>query len=403
MSTEDTNTSGEQSSGTSAPQNAQSAKGAGSGSGAKAAVAVVAAAALAGTAGFLVANSTGGDGGTGGGAAAGGSGEAAQTVSQVEVAGEHRGFDGVHQEEPLVTTDWLAERLEEGDLREQGIVLLDVSEDLPSSELTPYSEAHIPQAQYVEWSEAFTQPNTREFVSQDEFTELAQSLGIDDDTTVVLYGDNNNWFAAYAAWVFNLYGAEDVRLLDGGLHKWEVYDERELVEEVPDVPEGSFEAQPQNLDIRALQPEVLEIAKENAAADGEAVAGTNLVDIRSAEEHNGEVGVDPEIFKGEGASIWGHIPGSVNVTWTDIVDDETGEFLPEDEIRTIYEEAGVDFSDPTIAYCRIGERASHTWFALSQILGEEVSVYDGSWSEWGNTVGVPVANNTGERGGIWGG
>lgn len=396
MSTEDKNTSGEQSSGTAAPQNTRT-----NGSGAKTAVAVVAAAALAGTAGFLVANSTGDDGATGG-TSAGGSGEAAQTVSQVQVAGENRGLDDVHQEEPLVSTEWLAERLEEGDLYEQDIVLLDVSEDLPSSELTPYSEAHIPQAQYVEWSEEFTQPNTREFISQDEFTELAQSLGINDDSTVVIYGDNNNWFAAYAAWVFNLYGAEDVRLLDGGLHKWEVYDERELVEEVPDVSEGSFEAKPQNLDIRALQPEVLEIAEENAEADGDAVSGVNLVDIRSAEEHDGEVGVDPEIFEGEGASIWGHIPGSVNVTWTEIVDDETGQFLPSDEIRSIYEEAGVDFSDPTVAYCRIGERASHTWYALSQILGEDVKVYDGSWSEWGNSVGVPVANNTDERAGLWG-
>ncbi len=400
MSTEDTNTSGEQSSGASAPQNTQNTKS--SGSGAKTAVAVVAAAALAGTAGFLVANSTG-DGGSTGGTTAGGSGETAQTVSQVEVAGENRGLDDVHQEDPLVSTDWLAERLDEGDLHEQDIVLLDVSEDLPSSELTPYSEAHIPQAQYVEWSEEFTQPNTREFISQDEFTELAQSLGINDDSTVVIYGDNNNWFAAYAAWVFNLYGAEDVRLLDGGLHKWEAYDERELVEEVPEVPEGSFEAKPQNLDIRALQPEVLEIAEENAEADGENVGERNLVDIRFQEEFDGEVGADPELFEGEGAAIWGHIPGAVNVPWGDIVDPETGEFLSEEEIREVYTEAGVDFDKDIIAYCRIGERASHTWYALSQILGEDVKVYDGSWSEWGNSVGVPVANNTGDRGGVWGG
>ncbi|NLS09611.1 sulfurtransferase [Nesterenkonia sp. MY13] len=372
-------------------------------SGGKLAIAVIATAALAGTGGFVVANSTGGDEGTTTAASSGeAGGESATTINEVDIPGENRGYEDVHTDEPLVTTDWLAERLDEGDLYEQGIVLLDVSEDLPTSELTPYAEAHIPQAQYVEWSSEFTQPNTREFIDADEFTELAQSLGINDDTTVVLYGDNNNWFAAYAAWVFNLYGVEDVKLLDGGLHKWEAYDERELVEEVPSVPEGDFEAKPQNHDIRAFQPEVLEIAEENAAADGENVGEFNLVDIRSAEEHNGEVGVDPEIFEGEGASIWGHIPGSVNVTWTEIVDEETGEFLPEEEIRAIYEEAGVDFDKPIIAYCRIGERASHTWYALSQILGEEVKVYDGSWSEWGNSVGVPVANNSGERAGLWG-
>lgn len=375
-------------------------------SGLKTGIAVVAAAALAGTAGFALANSAGGDSGETGAPASGGSGtstaEAASTVSSIDIPGENRGFDDVHTDEPLVTTDWLAERLEEGELYDQGIVLIDVSEDLPTSELTAYSEAHIPQAQYLEWSQEFTQPNTREFISQEEFTALAQSLGINDDTTVVLYGDNNNWFAAYAAWVFNLYGVGDVRLLDGGLHKWEAYEERELVEDVPSVPAGDFEALPQNHDIRAFQPDVLEIAEENAEADGEAVAGTNLIDIRSAEEHAGEVGVDPEIFEGEGASIWGHIPGSVNVTWTEIVDDETGEFLPADEIRAIYEEAGVDFDDQSVAYCRIGERASHTWYALSQILGEEVAVYDGSWTEWGNSVGVPVANNTGERAGLWG-
>ncbi|MCH8561724.1 sulfurtransferase [Nesterenkonia sp. YGD6] len=372
----------------------------------KTVIAVVAATALAGTAGFVVANSTGDDPASGSSTASGaaetGDGETATTVVAVDIPGENRGFDDVHTDEPLVSTDWLAERLDEGDLHEQDIVLLDVSEDLPSSELTPYAEAHIPQAQYVEWSQEFTAPNTREFISAEAFTELAQSLGINEDSTVVLYGDNNNWFAAYASWVFNLYGVEDVVLLDGGLHRWELYDERKLVEEVPAVPAGNFQASPQNHDIRAFQPEVLEVAEQNTEADGDAVAAVNLVDIRSAEEHDGEVGVDPDIFQGEGAAVWGHIPGSVNVTWTQIVDEETGEFLSAEEIRSIYEAAGVDFQNPIIAYCRIGERASHTWYALSQILGEEVKVYDGSWSEWGNSVGVPVANNSGQRAGLWG-
>lgn len=382
-----------------------------SGSG-KLAVAFVAVAALAAVGGGVVANSVGGGEGASETSVSAGegttSGETVTTVAEVQVAGENRGLDDVHQggeesrENVLVTTDWLAERLDEGDLHEQGIVLLDVSEELASSELTPYSEAHIPQAQYVNWSTEFTQPNTREFISQEEFTALAQGLGINDDTTIVIYGDNNNWFAAYAAWVFKLYGAEDVRLLDGGLKKWEEVDGRELVEDVPSVPEGSWEAKPQNLDIRALQTEVLPIAEQNAEADGENVGERNLVDIRFQDEYDGEVGVNAEIFEGEGASIWGHIPGAVNVPWGEIVN-EDGTFKEADEIRAIYEEAGVDFSKGTIAYCRIGERASHTWYALSQLLGEDVKVYDGSWSEWGNSVGVPVANNTGERGGVWGG
>lgn len=381
-------------------------------------IAVVAAPALAGTAGFVVANSAGdgtGSAPTGSGTSAPGpsesdgresdgreSGGSATTVAVADIPGENRGFEAVHTDEPLVSTEWLADRLDEGDLHEQGIVLLDVSENLPSSELTGYAEAHIPQAQHVEWSQEFTQPNTREFISAEEFTELARSLGINGDSTVVLYGDNNNWFAAYASWVFNLYGVDEVVLLDGGLHKWERSDERELIEEVPSVPTGDFEAKPQNHDLRAFQPEVLEIAERNVEADPETGAAVNLVDIRSAEEHDGEIGVDPDIFQGEGAAVWGHIPGSVNVTWTQIVDEETGEFLPAEEIRTIYEEAGVDFENLTIAYCRIGELASHTWYALSQILGEEVKVYDGSWSEWGNSVGVPVANNSGQRAGLWG-
>ena len=369
------------------------------------AISFVAVAALAATAGGVVTGSFSGSGDDGDASAApGSSGEQASTVANVQVAGENRGTEEVHQggdedlENVLVSTDWLSDRLDEGDLAEQDIVLLDVSEQLPTSELTPYSEAHIPQAQFINWSEEFTQPNTREFITQDEFTELTQSLGVDDGDTIVIYGDNNNWFAAYAAWVFKLYGAEDVRLLDGGLHKWEAYDERELTEEVPDVAEGTWEARPQNLDVRALQPEVLEVAEENVDGQSE----TTLVDIRSAEEHDGAVGVDPDIFEGESTSIWGHIPGSINVTWSEIVDEETGEFLPADEIRAIYEDAGVDLDSPIVAYCRIGERASHTWFALSQILGADAQVYDGSWTEWGNSVGVPVTNNTDERNGVWG-
>lgn len=368
------------------------------------AVAFVAVAALAATAGALIAG--GGSGETheatqasdqAGVTQASGT-EVASSVVSSSAVGQYRGFDDVHQggdedlQNVLVSTDWLAERIDEG-LAESNIVLIDVSENLPTSELTAYVDGHIPGAQYVDWTGDFVQANTREFLDADEITDLLQGLGLNSEDTLVIYGDNNNWFAAYAAWVFNLYGVPDVRLVDGGLHKWEAVEGRELVQEVPQRERGDFVAQPQNFDIRAFQPDVLEVV------EGEANA--TLVDIRSEGEYNGEIGVDPAIFDGEGAAVWGHIPGAVNVAWGSIVN-EDGTYKDADEIRAIYEEAGVDFSEPIITYCRIGERASHTWFALSQILGAEVAVYDGSWSEWGNTVGVPVSNNTGERGGLWG-
>lgn len=371
------------------------------------AIAFVAVAALAATGGWVLARSGGSDTASEQSIAqpdtsqqgdAAGSTEVAETAVTSFAQGEHRGLATVHQgaaadlENVLVSTDWLAEQIGAG-LAENDIVLVDVSEGLASSELTRYTDGHIPGAQYLDWASEFTQANTREFITAEEFTELAQGLGINDDSTVVIYGDNNNWFAAYAAWVFKLYGAPDVRLLDGGLKKWEQVDGRELVQETVTPEPGSWQALPQNFDIRAFQPEVLQVA------NGEVDA--NLVDIRFPDEYNGEVGVNIEIFGGEGASIWGHIPGAINVPWGSIVN-EDGTYKSADEIRAVYEEAGVDFSKPVIAYCRIGERASHTWYALSQILEADVKVYDGSWSEWGNSVGVPVQNNSGERRGVWG-
>lgn len=272
-------------------------------------------------------------------------------------------------------------------------MLIDVSEQLASSELTKYADGHIPGAQYVDWSTQFVQANTREFLTADEFTELAQSIGLNSDSTLVIYGDHNNWFAAYAAWVFKLHGFADVRLLDGGLKKWEQVDGRELTQDILQPARGTWVASVQNSDIRSFQPEVLAVARGETEA--------NLVDIRFPDEFNGEVGVNAEIFDGEGAAIWGHIPGAINVPWGQIVN-EDGTYKSPEEIRAVYEEAGVDFSKPIIAYCRIGERASHSWYALSQILEAEVTVYDGSWSEWGNSVGVPVQNNTNQRGGKWG-
>lgn len=318
------------------------------------------------------------------------------SAGAILAVGDNRGFDDVHQnadediENVLVSTDWLAEKIDLG-LEDENIVLIDVSEEQASSDLTRYVDGHIPGAQRIDWGTDIVRANVREFIPQDEFQALARRLGINDDSTIVLYGDNDNWFAAYGAWVFKLHGARDVRLLDGGLLKWEKVEGRELVQEVPQRPEGDFEAEPQNFDLRVFQSDVLDAVNTESAA---------LVDIRSPEEYRGEVGADQTLFPGEGASVWGHIPGAINVGWKAIVE-EDGTFKSPDEIRAVYEDAGVDLEGPIITYCRIGERASHTWYALSQILGLDVAVYDGSWSEWGNAVGLPTENPTGERGGTW--
>lgn len=300
------------------------------------------------------------------------------------------GSTSAHQEDVLVTTDWLEEHLDD-----PGVAIVEVSENRPDNGLTSYEEGHIPGAVELVWFDHFMQQVNRDVVDREGFTELAQEAGIDDDSTVVLYGDADNWFAAWGAWVFKLYGAEDVRLLDGGRDKWE--DEDQPLDNVaPSPQEGDFEATEANDDIRALQPEVL----ESAEADGPDQAPADLVDIRGPEEYNGEIAV-AEGFDGEAAVKLGHIPNAVNVPWAEIVDDD-GAYLPADEIADVYAEAGVEGDKPIIVYCRIGERASHTWYALSQILGYDVQLYDGSWTEWGNSVGVPVQNNSDEeRSGLW--
>ena len=300
--------------------------------------------------------------------------------------------DGVstHQDEVLVTAEWLEDNLDNPD-----VVVVEVSENRPGSGLTAYEEGHVPGAVEFVWTDHFTQQVTRDIVDQDGFTELARDAGIDDDSTVVLYGDANNWFAAWGAWVFKHYGAQDVRLLDGGRNKWEEED-RPLDNVAPSPDTGTFTASEPDTGIRAFQPDVLEVAQAEDAASADA----DLIDIRGPEEYNGEIAV-AEGFDGEAAVKLGHIPNAVNVPWAGIVN-EDGTYLPADEIAEVYAEAGVDGSRPVIVYCRIGERASHTWYALSQILGYDVQLYDGSWTEWGNSVGVPIQNNSSEeRSGLW--
>jgi thiosulfate/3-mercaptopyruvate sulfurtransferase len=278
----------------------------------------------------------------------------------------------------LVTADWLEENLADPSVR-----VVEVS-------VTPgvYEQGHIPGAVNLIWHTDLVDTTRRDIVSQERFQELARAAGIDDDSTVVLYGDNNNWFAAWGAWIFDTYGAQDVRLLDGGRVKWET-DGRPL-EIAPPTPEaGTFTASEANSDLRALLPEVLAVVEGEAAGQ--------LVDIRGAPEYDGE------IFAPEGVQELsvraGHIPGAINVPWAQNVN-EDGTFKPVDELRAFYADLGIDGSSPIITYCRIGERASLTWFVLNHLLGYDAAVYDGSWTEYGNTVGLPIENPAGT---VWGG
>ncbi|MFO7323749.1 MAG: sulfurtransferase [Chloroflexota bacterium] len=280
--------------------------------------------------------------------------------------------------EALVTADWLEENLDNPDIR-----VIEVS-------VVPgvYERGHIPGAVNFVWHTDFVDTVTRDIVSAERFQELARAAGINDDTTVILYGDNNNWFAAWGAWIFKLYGFDDVRLLDGGRVKWEA-DGRPLSTSVETYPEGNLTVSEANEALRARRDEVLSIV------EGE-TPGT-LIDIRSAAEYNGE------IFAPEGVPELsvraGHIPGALNVPWGQNVK-EDGTFKSVDELRALYADLGIDGSTPLVTYCRIGERAALTWFVLSQLLGYDVALYDGSWTEWGNTVGVPIVNPAGT---VWGG
>lgn len=280
--------------------------------------------------------------------------------------------------EVLVTADWLEQNLDNPQVR---VIEVSVNPGV-------FERGHIPGAVNFVWHTDFVDTVRRDVVSAERFQELIRAAGINDDTSVVLYGDSNNWFAAWGAWIFNLYGFADVRLLDGGRVKWEA-DGRPLSTDVATFEPGTATVGAANDDLRALKDEVLSIV------EGE-VSGT-LVDIRGAAEYNGE------IFAPEGVQELsvraGHIPGAINVPWGQNVR-EDGTFKSVDELRELYAGLGIDGSAPIVTYCRIGERAALTWFVLRELLGYEVALYDGSWTEWGNSVGVPVENPAGT---IWGG
>lgn len=279
-------------------------------------------------------------------------------------------------EDVVVSTEWLAQNLDNPKVR---VIEVSVVPGL-------YERGHIPGAVNFVWTTDFVDTVSRNIIAPERFQELARAAGINNDTTIVLYGDNNNWFAAWGAWVFRQYGAEDVRLLDGSRSKWEA-ENRELSTRAPSYPPGDFTVR-QRGDLRVFLPDVLKVVR------GE--DNRVLVDIRSPDEFSGKI-FAPEGFQ-ELAVRAGHIPGAVNVPWKQALR-EDGTFKSVEELRKLYADAGVDGSKPVITYCRIGERASHTWFVLSEILGYQVALYDGSWTEYGNSVGVPIANPAGT---IWG-
>ena len=268
----------------------------------------------------------------------------------------------------LVTADWAEKNLET-----PGIVFVEVDEDT-----TAYDGGHIPGAVKLDWKKDLQDPVRRDFVNQEQFSALLSARGISNDDTVILYGGNNNWFAAYAYWYFKLYGHGDVKLLDGGRKKWEL-DARPYSKEAPNRAATSYHAAAPDLSIRAFRDEVVH-----------AIGEKNLVDVRSPDEFAGRL-LAPAHLPQEQSQRGGHIPTAINVPWSKAAN-EDGTFKSDADLAQIYGEAGLDDGKDTIAYCRIGERSSHTWFVLKELLGQQnVKNYDGSWTEYGSLIGVPIA------------
>ncbi len=278
------------------------------------------------------------------------------------------------RDDVLVSADWAEQNLDT-----DGIVFVEVDEDT-----TAYDAGHIPAAVRINWKTELQDPVNRDFINRDGFEKLMSSKGISNDDTVVLYGGNNNWFAAYAYWYFKLYGHDKVKLLDGGRKKWEL-DGRPLTKEEPNRPPTSYTAaNDQDTSIRAFRQEVMD-----------AIGKQNLVDVRSPDEFAGKI-LAPAHLPQEVAQRPGHIPSAINVPWSKAAN-EDGTFKSDEELRQLYREAGLDESEPTIAYCRIGERSSHTWFVLRELLGySDVKNYDGSWTEYGSLVGAPIELGAGK-------
>jgi thiosulfate/3-mercaptopyruvate sulfurtransferase len=274
--------------------------------------------------------------------------------------------------EVLVSTEWVAAHLKDPAVR---IAEVDV-------DTKAYDEGHVPGAIGWAWNTQLCDTLRRDILSKEEFEALMSDSGVSPAMTLVIYGDNNNWFAAWALWQAKIYGHQDVRLMNGGRKKW-LAEGRELLKEAPSVTRTSYRAKPADLSLRAFLPEVQAASANRTAA---------LVDVRSPQEFTGEILAPPGLP--ETCQRGGHIPGGRNIPWGKAANDD-GTFKSADELRALYGAEGVDGSKPVIAYCRIGERSSHTWFVLKYLLGfDKVTNYDGSWTEWGNLVGAPVERGT---------
>ena len=268
----------------------------------------------------------------------------------------------------LVTADWVEEHLDD-----PNVVLIEVDEDASA-----YDKGHIRGAVKLDWRQDLQDGVRHDFIGKEKLEKLLSAKGISNDDTVVFYGGNNNWFAAYAYWYLKYYGHTDLRLLDGGRKKWEL-DSRELTDAPTERPATSYTASEPNTEIRAFRDEVIE-----------AIGAKNLIDVRSPDEYAGRL-LAPAHLPQEAAQIGGHIPTAGNVPWSKAANDD-GTFKSDEDLKALYSQVGFDEGKDTIAYCRIGERSSHTWFVLHEILGyPNVKNYDGSWSEYGSLRGVPVA------------
>jgi thiosulfate/3-mercaptopyruvate sulfurtransferase len=278
----------------------------------------------------------------------------------------------------LVSTGWVAEHLNDPKVK-----LVEVDVDTSS-----YDKGHIKSAIGWNWQTQLCDNVRRDVIEPKKFADLCSNAGIKPDDTVIFYGDNNNWFAAWAFWQFKMNGHKDVRLMNGGRKKWEL-EKRELATEAPKITKSNYPAPKMDDSIRSYRREV------------ESVVGTskaNLVDVRSPDEYTGKILAPEALIGKEGCQRGGHIPGAKNIPWAKAANDD-GTFKSRDELEKIYKDAGIDFSKPTIAYCRIGERSSHTWFVLKYLLGQNnVKNYDGSWTEWGNMVGAPIETGEGVQG-----
>jgi len=272
--------------------------------------------------------------------------------------------------ERLVTTEWLAAHLDD-----PGLVVAESDEDV-----LLYDTGHIPGAVKIDWHADLNDPLTRDYVDADAFAALMSAKGITPETTIVFYGDQNNWWAAYALWVTSLFGHADVRLLDGGRKKW-MDEGRPMTTDVPSPA-------PANYPVTARDDSIIRAYREQVLAH---IGNGKLVDVRSPGEYSGEL-LHMADYPQEGALRGGHTPTAANVPWRRAANEDDGTFLPVDALRAIYQdEVGLGTGDDVIAYCRIGERSSHTWFVLTHLLGfDNVRNYDGSWVEWGNAVRVPI-------------